>query len=29
MRDLAPTLLTLAGVEVPSFMEGQPFEMGD
>jgi predicted AlkP superfamily phosphohydrolase/phosphomutase len=27
MRDLAPTLLTLAGVAPPAFMEGQPFEM--
>ena len=27
MRDLAPTLLTLAGVSPPAFMEGKPFEM--
>jgi len=27
MRDLAPTLLTLAGVAPPAFMEGSPFEM--
>jgi predicted AlkP superfamily phosphohydrolase/phosphomutase len=27
MRDLAPTLLTLAGVVPPAFMEGRPFEM--
>jgi predicted AlkP superfamily phosphohydrolase/phosphomutase len=27
MRDLAPTLLTLAGVRPPAFMEGRPFEM--
>ena len=27
MRDLAPTLLTLAGVAPPAFMEGHPFEM--
>jgi predicted AlkP superfamily phosphohydrolase/phosphomutase len=27
MRDLAPTLLTLAGVPPPGFMEGRPFEM--
>ena len=26
MIDIAPTLLTLAGVEPPSFMEGQPFD---
>jgi predicted AlkP superfamily phosphohydrolase/phosphomutase len=27
MRDLAPTLLMLAGVAPPAFMEGRPFEM--
>jgi predicted AlkP superfamily phosphohydrolase/phosphomutase len=27
MRDLAPTLLMLAGVQPPAFMEGRPFEM--
>jgi predicted AlkP superfamily phosphohydrolase/phosphomutase len=27
LRDLAPTLLTLADVAAPAFMEGRPFEM--
>ena len=27
MRDLAPTLLTLAGLTPPAFMEGEPFDM--
>ena len=28
MRDLAPTLLTLAGLVPPAYMEGRPFDMG-